>query len=363
MHASPHTSVTDDSRRPGRRTSPNRPIEKAGIRAVAAIFEDAGMVVQPVDGGNDIGKDLYVDLADRDRVFTGDLIALQVKSGLSYRQGSGYRIPCSRDLLALWAGSSVPIFGMVYDPERDSICWLNLTGWARGQSADDPPAAAVVRSTWPLNERTLRDFIDEAHIFLAASGPPALLGLVDSDPRRQRAAINDAFALGRRDPRAFVLLRSALRYLREPEVQRPAIHLLALAIGGHMDIFWTPRNWFDHDVRAYVRDHLDWTHEELCQLLAAPEFEEWDRGGLGQDVAALVFAKWDQRTERALERVVLGANEEAAWPALFLLVTASDRDQLQTLNDLAAQADNLIALGIIDRLRTAVAEQGSITMW
>ena len=35
------------------------------------------------------------------------------------RRGSGYRIRCSTDDVALWAGSSVPIFGVVYDPERD----------------------------------------------------------------------------------------------------------------------------------------------------------------------------------------------------------------------------------------------------
>jgi hypothetical protein len=178
----------------GKRTSSNRPTEKVGIRAATAVFENAGMIVQPVDGANDIGKDLYVDLAV-DGVFTGDLIALQVKSGVSYRRGSGYRIPCSGDDLALWAGSSVPIFGTVYDPDRERLCWINLTGWARAQPLGQAPKGADVAGIWVLDARTVSSFVREARAFLAAAGPPALLALVEDDVQRQRAAISDAFAL------------------------------------------------------------------------------------------------------------------------------------------------------------------------
>jgi hypothetical protein len=71
---------------PGKRVRANRPTERAGIRATAAVFEDANSLVQPVDGANDIGKDLYVDLTAENRV-TGELIAVQVKSGTSYQGG------------------------------------------------------------------------------------------------------------------------------------------------------------------------------------------------------------------------------------------------------------------------------------
>ncbi|MGH2911967.1 MAG: DUF4365 domain-containing protein [Solirubrobacteraceae bacterium] len=99
----------------GKRVRPNRPVERAAIRAVTAVFEDANFLVQPVDGANDIGKDLYVDVTEAGRA-TGELIAVQVKGGSSYRRRDGYAIPCNVNDLALWADSTVPIFGVVHDP-------------------------------------------------------------------------------------------------------------------------------------------------------------------------------------------------------------------------------------------------------
>lgn len=319
------------------------------------------MIVQPVDQANDIGKDLYVDLADG-RVFTGDLIALQVKSGLSYRGGSGYRIPCSTDDVAVWAGSSVPIFGVVYDPQRDRLCWLNLTAWARAQPPGAAPAAAELAGTWVLDARTLSSFVREARAFLAANGPPALLGLVDDDLQRQRAAVYDAFALGRRDARALILLRRAILHFRDPAVLRPAIHVLTLSVG-HMDIFWHSLNWIDDEIRQQVRPHLDWSPEELCHLLTAPGPEEWTRGGIGQDVTAIVCANWGREIERSLEQVALEADEGAAWPALMLLVTSSDRDQLDTIDRLVHRARTLGASAMLHELRATVAEHGYVSMW
>lgn len=357
----PGSDAKPTDRRAGKRTSPGRPTEKVGVRVATGLFEDAGMIVQQVDQANDIGKDLYVDLADRG-VFTGDLIALQVKSGLSYRRGSGYRIPCSTDDLALWAGSSVPIFGVVYDPERDRLCWLNLTAWARAQPPGAVPGAAELAGTWVLDPRTLANFVREARAFLGVTGPPALLGLVDDDLQRQRAAVYDAFALGRRDARSLILLRRAILHFRDPQILRPAIHFLTLTVG-HMDIFWHSLNWIDDEIRRQVRPYLDWTPEELRHLLTAPSPEEWTRGGLGQDVAAIVCANWGRGIERSLEQVALEEDESAAWPALMLLVTSSDRDQLETIDRLVPHAHTLGASAMIHDLRATVAEHGYVSMW
>jgi len=186
---------------PGKRVRPNRPVERAAVRAVTAVFEDANFLVQAVDGANDIGKDLYVDVTEAGRV-TGELIAVQVKGGGSYRRKGGYAIPCSADDLALWATSTVPVIGIVHEPDGGQLHWVNLTAWARAQTTPPSPMEVPVASTWRLDARTLAAFVAEARGFLAASGPPALVGLADPDPGVQRAAIYDAFALGRRDPRA-----------------------------------------------------------------------------------------------------------------------------------------------------------------
>jgi hypothetical protein len=103
------------------------------VRAVTAVFDDANMLVQPVDGAIDIGKDLYVDVAEESRA-TGEVIALQVKGGQSYQRRSGSSFPCTADDIALWAASTVPIFAVVHDPESGRLPWINLTAWARART-------------------------------------------------------------------------------------------------------------------------------------------------------------------------------------------------------------------------------------
>jgi len=254
-------STPREVRRYGKRVRPNRPTERAAVRAVTGLFEDANMLVQPVDVANDIGKDLYVDLTEGNRA-TGEVIALQVKGGISYRRGTDYAIPCRRDDIALWAESTVPIFGFVHDPETGRLLWTNLTAWARAATTSVPVREAPVSGVWNLDRRTLPHFVSEARDFLRASGPPVLVGLADEDPAIQRSAIYDAFALGRRDARPLLLVQASLRYMEDPSVLRLAIHALCLCVG-HGDIYWTPRNWIDPVVRSKVRKEMNWNYEDL----------------------------------------------------------------------------------------------------
>jgi Domain of unknown function (DUF4365) len=344
----------------GKRVRPNRPVERAAVRAVTAIFEDANFLVQPVDGGNDIGKDLYVDITEANRA-TGELIAVQVKGGVSYRRKHGYAIPGSPDDLDLWASSTVPIFGVVHDPEEDDLHWVNLTSWARAQASSPSPMEAPVEGTFRLDPQTLGAFVSEARSFLAASGPPALVGLADSDPEVQRAAIYDAFALGRRDPRPLLLLRAALRYMSDRETLRLAVSVLALCVP-HPDIIRHAGNWIEEQVRRAVRDTFDWSYEELCQLLAAADPEEYERGGLGQTVHAVVWP-FGSRVPAHLEEVVLKAPRGAAWPALMMLVEDAGDDALAVLDRLAPGSADLRGEPVVEELRLVLAEHGYASMY
>ena len=83
---------------------------------------------------------------------TGEMIALQVKGGISYRRGQSYAVPCSAADRELWRTSSVPVFGVVHDPETDKLHWTNLTAWARSLLPDRQPARPLLtqRGLWTL---------------------------------------------------------------------------------------------------------------------------------------------------------------------------------------------------------------------
>lgn len=120
---------------------------------------------QAVDQEQDIGKDVYVDIADNAGI-TPFCVALQIKSGVSYRTADRYAVPVDYHA-DLWRRSAVPVFGIVYDPEDEQIRWLDMTGYLRAHPEQSGGSVPVVaRQT--LDVMTLRC----AHTLLAA--PPIL---------------------------------------------------------------------------------------------------------------------------------------------------------------------------------------------
>ncbi|MER7582350.1 DUF4365 domain-containing protein [Kitasatospora sp. NPDC097691] len=57
---------------------PSRRIERAGVNAVRTLLEDHEHIVQEIDGGNDHGEDLFINVTRGGRR-TGHYFAVQVK--------------------------------------------------------------------------------------------------------------------------------------------------------------------------------------------------------------------------------------------------------------------------------------------
>ncbi len=86
------------------------------MNAAQAFFERNGCVFQEVERQNDFGKDGYVDIGE-DGVVTFLCAALQIKSGKSYRTANGdYSVPVNGHA-ETWRRSTIPVFGLVYDPD------------------------------------------------------------------------------------------------------------------------------------------------------------------------------------------------------------------------------------------------------
>jgi hypothetical protein len=341
-----------------KRVRPNRPTEQAAIRAVQGLLEDANHLYQPVLGSNDIGKDAYVDIVEHGEV-TGDVIALQIKGGESFRRARGYAIPCTASDLELWRSSSIPVFGVVHDAGK--LHWANLTAWARALASDARPAAAPVDATFGLDARRLPGFLAQARAYLRAGGPPALIDLASSESVRQRAAILDAFGLARHDARPLLLVRASLRYMHDRTALAPAIRVLTLTVG-HGDIFWTADNWLPESVCDAVRAELRWSAAEVEQLIAVTEHEEWDRGGLGQDVHALLDA--DPNVNHAIESVfVATTNDEVAHRCMLILIDAARRDGLAEWTRLIHRRPALATDEFAIELRRLLEEFGIFALW
>lgn len=145
---------------------PGRRIERAGVNAVRTLLEDHEHIVQEIDGGNDHGEDLFVNVTRAGRR-TGHYFAVQVKSGKKYKRARGYAIPVD-DHFEDWRQSRIPVMGFVYDPDVDEIFWVNLTKELR--AATDPPSWVQIPRSSRLSHDTIRGFIAGVEAYVDTTG-------------------------------------------------------------------------------------------------------------------------------------------------------------------------------------------------
>lgn len=302
--------------------------ERGGINAVRALLERHGLVVDEVDGRSDYGRDLNVDVTRASEI-TGGVIGVQVKGGSSFFKHGRWVIPATPTDWHYWRSSTVPILGMVHDPNTAVIRWINLSHLARSRVLVDgfnvelqSDAASEVVVTEVLNEETFERFLDEVEAYLAATAESAYLLLVDSDDDTRRRGVFNCWTLGRRDPRPLILLRRMLPWL-EGRSLLDGINVLAHATP-HPDIFWTKTNWISPAVKNEVRKALRWTADELAALVHAVETMDdegvdWQRGGVGQSLWSIMVVDPELRSKLSSS---IRTCVEAGWPqaALRLLI-------------------------------------------
>ncbi|SEC56759.1 protein of unknown function [Streptomyces sp. 2224.1] len=146
----------------------SRAVERAAVNEVRALLERHGHIVQEVDGGSDFGEDLYVSFVQNGRR-TADLIAIQVKGGLSFRRASGYAVS-TRKHADDWRGSNVPVVCVVYDPEMQALYWENATKALREAKADGTTLRSIrIDESATLSDSTVSAFARDMRRFIEVS--------------------------------------------------------------------------------------------------------------------------------------------------------------------------------------------------
>lgn len=175
--------------------------ERAGVNAFKTSLEAAGHIVQEIDGGNDYGEDCYLSFTHLGHR-TGDLAAVQIKSGVKYRRAVGYAIPC-REHVEDWTRSRIPVIGVVYDPEMRTCYWVNLTKHLRREvAAGKNPKSVPVSEDAALQGAGIEEMVSEVREYitetLGASRSPykGLRGAIQKniDERQQKRAEHFASA-------------------------------------------------------------------------------------------------------------------------------------------------------------------------
>lgn len=299
----------------------NRVTERAGVNAAQTFFEAEHWIFQPIDLGNDYGRDAIVDACEGVTV-TGLSAALQIKSGPSFRRASGYAIPIEGHE-RVWRESPLPVMGIVHDPEIKQLFWCDISQFLRDHpQSSDLPASIPVAADSVLDTQSLHASFLQGIRRSAALSPFArsLLDLCSDSADLQVASILGCFQASRADPRPLLLVRRLIGSFTGPSYGA-AVHMLTL-MTPHGDIMWTPQNRLADPIRSAVAASFRWTDSELLHMLSGLDWEEWQRGCSGEDLYMLLLA--DPGIRAKLRRVLAVAlsegNERAAWTALYLLI-------------------------------------------
>ncbi len=323
------------------------------------FFERYHCIVQPVFGDNDIGKDAYVDLTDERRV-TGLVIALQIKGGAQVARGEDRGIPFTRNDAELYRCSTIPVIGIAHDAGTGALWWVNLTAHCRARHDE-----GIISGGFALaRNRLTRSSLSEFKVAMRQAATPDITGnvldLVSDDPREQAAAVNDCFALGRRDARAMLLLRRNIVSLHPGAIMAG---LYALAhLTPHPDLGWTSWNWISGPVKDRLRSELRWSARELSLFLSVvdDDADMWGGGVVGENVTMLLLQ--DPDLSAKLVDIVRDHNQgmHIRFRALVYLIylTKDDGQAHATLQDELNASPELTSDRSVRELAMHVEEQG-----
>ena len=99
---------------------------KTGINYVRNIIESKNCIFNEIHQENDVGIDAIVELVKEESP-TGNCLALQVKSGLSYFDSNKNEclIPIKAHL-EYWENYALHVFGIVYVPTHEKAYWVDI---------------------------------------------------------------------------------------------------------------------------------------------------------------------------------------------------------------------------------------------
>lgn len=339
----------------------NRRTERAAVNAARAFFEDNDCVFQEIDGANDYGKDAYVDIGAGGHV-TGTCAALQIKGGRSFRAVSGdYRMPVDDEHRRVWRESTIPILGIIHDPDDGLLRWANISAELRRR----PDAKSIpVRADSVLNADSLRSAFVES-IRRTVEGQPAgvLAQVLDDDDDTSMSAIFDVLALARSDPRVLIGLRYLLRALRD-RPRRAAIHVLSHATP-HPDIWWHEGNWIPEQIKQVIRPHFRWTADEVSAILHAAPLATFERGGIGESAYMLLREDPDAEdvTTAAAGIAVRQGEYDVAEAALYLVLYWLGEKAPDALRAFLQEYPEAANLPLLPEMRVALQDHGYLALF
>jgi len=99
---------------------------ETGIAYIRSIVTGAGLIYRPFEN-TDFGVDGAIEFVDENREPSGDFVLVQAKAGASFIRNNDYLLKSDRSHFETWARYSLPVIGIVYNPDKKDARWVNIS--------------------------------------------------------------------------------------------------------------------------------------------------------------------------------------------------------------------------------------------
>ena len=317
-------------------------IAKEGVGYCRMVVESNNCIFHEVAGQNDFGTDAFVELVDGTNV-RGITVALQIKSGMSYRKGANYAIPCNESTVNYWKSHSLKIIGVVYDPEKRDAVWIDISRYIKSRPATR--AVKISRKDVALfDKQHFRDFFLPIHLKKPITLEESRARAMAQDPDYDHHSIGIHCLkqqYGEKDE-TWDLFLDLFRKRPGRITSGHLIYYLAF-IPGHPDIQYfagqLPSNRAKETLSVAMGQFGRAEIEKLLDMV--PESGDFERGSLGQSVESIIAMA--KNRIMALEEIahdaksVMSSRDNAA----ILLAYYGQEASLQKLDALAQACPEL----------------------
>ncbi|MGL6551008.1 DUF4365 domain-containing protein [Aeromonas hydrophila] len=138
-------------------------IGELGVSFLQLLCSKAHVIFRPVRMF-DVGIDGIIE-PQVGCIATGSLIGVQIKSGKSFRRtkDGNYSFISDKAHFEYWSRCTIPVIGVVYDPEKDIAVWVNLSDSATSAiTSNGPWSIPLNTNNNTLNLDTLQNLISSA---------------------------------------------------------------------------------------------------------------------------------------------------------------------------------------------------------
>lgn len=303
--------------------------ERVGVNYVRAVVEGCNSIFHEIHHENDYGNDAVIELVDNEAV-TGEMIALQIKSGCSYCGRSKCWIPVSVRQWNYWSKNRLPVVGIVYDPREKAGYWIEI---GRRVRASERTSRIVFDKTEVsrFDKGTFEELFLPLFLRRAIKMPFAKsLRFAESiAPEMHSLGVRSLMYGHRNDLRTWEVFERIL-CTRPAELTDPVLAYFLAHIPGHGDIFWHRDNIISEEIRKAVAHSMNaWDGRQIVPLLRLVGENGFERGSVGESIFAIVDEAIRSTSDKLRAIVQDPSIEKAVREAGLMLVCLSEQEKAE----------------------------------